>query len=294
MTAGYVQDEWRVSPQLTLNLGLRYEVTRPFVEKEGRVNRFSSGQQSTVRPDAPAGLVYPGDSGVPDALIPTDKNNFAPRVNLVYDLNGDGRTTIRAGWGLFYDGVPGQADLFQNILAPPFNPLTQIDFPDSLSQPNFQDPYGVGGDLGVADNPPIFQGFQSSTLFIGWGAIFHDTPQFNHWNLSVQREIFRDFGLGGGLRRHAGQERAHVHHREPGDRGAGSDVPRPPALLGLQPAPPDLQRGEDLVRRAAGQPEEALLEGLPVSGGLHMVEGRGPRLLDQRRRRHRAPSPHRR
>ena len=195
VTAGYVQDEWRVSPQLTLNLGLRYEVTRPFVEKEGRVNRFSSGQQSTVRPDAPAGLVYPGDSGVPDALIPTDKNNFAPRVNLVYDLNGDGRTTIRAGWGLFYDGVPGQADLFQNILAPPFNPLTQIDFPDSLSQPNFQDPYGVGGDLGVADNPPIFQGFQSSTLFIGWGSIFHDTPQFNHWNLSVQREIFRDFGL---------------------------------------------------------------------------------------------------
>ena len=83
--AGYVHDEFRVSSNVMLSLGLRYELLQPWIEKEDRVNGWNPGQQSTVRPAAPVGLVYPGDEGVPRGIIPTDKNNFAPRVGVAWD-----------------------------------------------------------------------------------------------------------------------------------------------------------------------------------------------------------------
>ena len=76
----YVQDEFRLSSRLTLNAGLRYELAQPFVEKDDELNAFHPGQQSTRFPQAPAGLVYPGDPGVPRGTYETDKNNFAPRA----------------------------------------------------------------------------------------------------------------------------------------------------------------------------------------------------------------------
>jgi hypothetical protein len=60
-------------------------------------------RQSVRYPDAPRGIVYPGDPGVPRSIVPTDKNNVAPRLGLVWDPGGKGRTSVRAAWGKFYD-----------------------------------------------------------------------------------------------------------------------------------------------------------------------------------------------
>ena len=85
-------------------------------------------------PAAPAGLVYPGDAGVPRGIVPTDKNNFAPRVSVVWDPSGNGRTSVRAALGVFYDALAGQGDFFQSgVLSPPFTPLIELNTPTPIT-----------------------------------------------------------------------------------------------------------------------------------------------------------------
>ena len=181
----YGQDEFRIS-RVTLNYGVRYEVNQPFAESQDHLNAFHPGQQSTVFPNAPRGLVYPGDSGVPRGTYPTDRNNFAPRLASVWDPRGDGRTAVRAAWGIFYDTLPGQGDFFQNgTLAPPFQPLTEVNFPLQVSAPPFADPL-----RGVTGTP----GFPAGLIFIGWGEDFA-TPMVQQYNLTVQQQVGGSWGL---------------------------------------------------------------------------------------------------
>jgi len=181
----YGQDEFRVGSRLTLNYGLRYEVNQPFAESQNHLNAFHPGQQSTVIPSAPTGLVYPGDTGVPDGTYYTDKNNFAPRIAAIWDASGDGRTSVRAAWGMFYDTLPGQGDFFQNgTLAPPFQPLTQVDFPAPIP---FASPLGGASPVG----------FPAGLIFIGWGPDFK-TPMVQHYNVTLQRQVGSYWGLEAG------------------------------------------------------------------------------------------------
>ena len=182
--SAYAQDEWRIAPRVTLNAGVRYELPLPFVDKNDALNAFHPGEQSVKFPDAPTGLVYPGDPGVPRGTYKTDKNNFAPRIGAVYDVNGDGRTTVRGAWGLFYDALAGQGDFFQNgVLAPPFTPLVEVNAPPaSLTLGNPLD--AIAG--GPARFPP-------GLTIIGWGEDFQ-TPYAYHFNATVQRQIGNDIG----------------------------------------------------------------------------------------------------
>jgi hypothetical protein len=186
-TSLYVQDEWKTSDILTLSAGLRYERAAPFVERYDKLNAFHPGRESTRFPEAPAGLVYPGDAGIPRGTYAADGNNLAPRLGLVWDAGGKRTTVVRAGWGLFYDTLAAQGDFFQNgTLAPPFQPLTEVNYPTTLPSPHFQAPLdGVTG--GAA-------GFPRGLIFIGWGPTFR-TPVAQHYHLSVQRELARTVGL---------------------------------------------------------------------------------------------------
>jgi hypothetical protein len=101
----YIQDNWRFSSRLTLNLGVRYELPWMWNQPNGKAATFIRGYQSTRFPNAPSGEAFVGDPGVPGSLVPTDYTDLSPRVGLAYDVFGNGKTAIRAGFGTFYDAL---------------------------------------------------------------------------------------------------------------------------------------------------------------------------------------------
>lgn len=133
------QDTYKLSSRITLNLGLRYEMPSPYTEIHNRQTLWIPGRQSTVMPTAPAGLLYPGDAGVPGGLIPTYRKGFAPRVGVAYDPTGTGNWLVTSSYGIFYEPYyTGQGGPLQSpISAPPYLQTEQISSPP----PNFADPY---------------------------------------------------------------------------------------------------------------------------------------------------------
>ena len=114
---GFVQDSWRIRPGLTFNYGLRWDLMQYWSEKYNQIPTFILGEQSKVFPTAPLSLVYPGDKGVPNTLVP-QSNRFSPRLGLAYSpsksdgllgkiIGGPGKTSIRAGFGMFYSVIQG-------------------------------------------------------------------------------------------------------------------------------------------------------------------------------------------
>ncbi len=130
----FAQDDFRVNNRLTLNLGMRYQYFTPMINRRDRTGTIQPGVQSRVFPDAPLGLVYPGDNGLPRALYNGDKNNFAPRIGIAWDPRGNGRTSVRLGYGVFF-----QFPLIEvsNILAvnQPFVINVALPNPFSLTDP---------------------------------------------------------------------------------------------------------------------------------------------------------------
>jgi hypothetical protein len=181
-TGFYLQDDWKVTRKLTLNIGLRYELALPYYDKQDRVASFQPGRKSTVRPTAPEGLLYPGDAGVPRATIATDKNNLAPRFGFAYDVFGNGRTSIRGGYGIFYDATPGVA-AFQNINVAPFNRFVQLDAPFA-----FENPYA-----GLPTNPQTDPrgDFPCPCLVIGFAPDFR-SAYAQHFHFGVQQQVAKD------------------------------------------------------------------------------------------------------
>ncbi|CAN5771108.1 hypothetical protein BH10ACI4_BH10ACI4_22700 [soil metagenome] len=191
--SGYAQDQFRLSPRLTIVVGGRYEVTKPYVEAKNHLAALHPGQQSTVQPTAPLGLVYPGDTNTPRATYYADTNNVSPRLAAIFDPTGDAKTVFRAAWGIYFDTIPGQGDFFQNgTLAPPFQPLQQIDInlrPANTASPTwFSNPYA-----GVTAGPV---GFPAGLTFIGWSDPHsYKAANIQHYNLSMQHQFTPQAGF---------------------------------------------------------------------------------------------------
>ena len=176
--AAYAQDEFRVTSQLTINLGVRYELPTPFIDINDAITGFHTGAQSQKFPAAPKGLLYPGDAGVPRGIVPTDRNNIAPRVGIAWDPFGDGKTSVRSAFGMFYDALAGQGDFFQSgVLSPPFTPLVELNTPTPIT---------LADPLAAVAGPP--NPFPAALTIIGWGDQF-TSPFAYHFNAGVQRQL---------------------------------------------------------------------------------------------------------
>jgi hypothetical protein len=115
--AGFVQDSWRAAPNLTFNLGVRWDLMQYWSEKYNQIPTFNPGEQSKVYPTAPVSLVYPTDPGIPNTLVP-QSNRISPRLGVAWSpsgtngllgriTGGPGKTSIRAGYGIFYSVIQG-------------------------------------------------------------------------------------------------------------------------------------------------------------------------------------------
>ena len=94
-------DEIKVTPRLTVTLGMRWQPDLHFTEASGKESSFRPGLQSAVFPNAPLGLLFKGDSQLPSNVLSPNWHNVAPRISFAYDLFGTGKTA--AGYGIFYD-----------------------------------------------------------------------------------------------------------------------------------------------------------------------------------------------
>jgi Carboxypeptidase regulatory-like domain len=213
----YAQDSWRAKSNLTINYGVRYDVSAPFKEKFNEIQTLIPGEQSVVFPGSPLGWLFPGDPGVPSTLAPTRWNNFAPRVGLAYSfgdhdgmlgkiLGKQGTSSIRAGWGMFYTSFEGATDFneigdapfgnytgqYGTTFAAPFtnrasgNSITNL-FPAPLPPRNFsashpanQPPYDT-----LADFYSAFGGIGSSPAFYNKNRL----PYAEDYELSLERQV---------------------------------------------------------------------------------------------------------
>ncbi len=191
-TGMFVQDEFRVHPRVTLNLGLRYEIQFPLTDPQDRKNTFRPGAQSRVVPTAPLGMLFPGDPGISRAIIRPDKNNFAPRIGLAWDPFGGGRTSVRAGFGVYYGSMGGN---MANGTAdrPPFTLRYVFAKPGTLSNPYLYEP-GGRSPFPYYYNPsnPVFYPTPVSMKARDPGFRWPYTYQMN---LSVQRQVMSDMSV---------------------------------------------------------------------------------------------------
>ena len=128
----YLQDDWKIKPRLTLNLGIRWDPWLPPIDDNGTLVGFNLANpsfHSTVAPNAPAGLWFVGDPGVSDSIFKNNFKNFAPRAGFAYNMFGNGKTVIRGGYGIFYGFPEGllyqrtdamqPVDLYLELFSPP-------------------------------------------------------------------------------------------------------------------------------------------------------------------------------
>jgi Carboxypeptidase regulatory-like domain len=202
--AAFGQDTFKIKPNLTLNYGLRWEVSQPFYDTQGKIQAFVPGLQSQVYPDTPTGWVFPGDPGIPKTLAPTDYNNFAPRIGIAYSpgftdgalgkiFGGPGKTSIRAAFGVYYTAIE-DLTLFFEVGDAPFG-LFYV----SPTQVYLEEPYKDrrrGQDPGqrfpFTIPPPgatgIWHQYQPITGSPGFKTD-NVLPYAEHFNFSIEREI---------------------------------------------------------------------------------------------------------
>lgn len=215
----FAQDSWKIRPSITLNYGLRWELDTPLTDVLHHVQTYRPGQNTTVYPCTltsdeqtalgagdcgsagvlPTGLVVPGDQGVQAGLTQTYYKAFAPRVGIAWSPDRAGKTSIRAGWGLFYNPME-QLVLEQFGAEPPFGgstylPSTFLNTPFVPQGGGYVAPNPFIGILSPKPGTPTDWASFRPMLLYGDFQPKMRTQYTAQYNLTVQRELAKDIVL---------------------------------------------------------------------------------------------------
>ena len=207
----FAQDSWRALQNLTLNYGLRWDVSRPWSELHNEIQTLVPGLQSLVFPGSPVGWVFPGDPGIPTTLAPTRYNNFAPRIGLAYSpsvesgfwrkvVGEPGRSSVRAAFGRFFSTFEGATN-FNEIGDAPFGNYYGSPVPPQYVTPFVDRGTGnVEGQRFPTPPPPPSSSPSNPDTSINWAnflpigtspAFYYKNvlPYAEEYELSLQRQL---------------------------------------------------------------------------------------------------------
>jgi hypothetical protein len=190
----HAQDDVKLSRRLTVNVGLRYDPFVPWREARGRVEQFrpdayARGERSQVFVNAPPGLFFPGDPGVPRWGVGGAHGNLAPRVGFAYDLTGDGRASVRGGAGVFYDALQAGSTSTR------FSDITPFSISLTRTDPAgpFDSPYlGLTNPFPASSPPAKNIAFPMLLTAATYDASNHgrfQTAVNYNWNVSLERQL---------------------------------------------------------------------------------------------------------
>jgi len=189
----FFQDEFKVKPHLTLTYGIRYEPMLPWYDNHNMLEALKFGVQSTLQPNAPPGILFPGDPGVTSSLIPADLNNFAPRLGFAWDVFGNGKTSVRGGYGIFYDSIKadalsqqnapfaGTTEAYNGLISDPFNSVGQVTPPVV--------PSGQFDCTHITQYPGLNCPLFPLPILGYWMDGGLRTPYVQSWNLTIERQL---------------------------------------------------------------------------------------------------------
>ena len=263
----FAQDDWKLTPRLTLNHGVRYEYLGLFKEEGDRLFNFVPGSAT--------GLVQVGTPGLSD-LYQTDRNNFGPRFGFAYDVTGKGRTVVRGAYGLYYDTPSQDFFLLQGFksggpASPATNPLPGLGVFNVTFNSGTMIPYGPG--VPIFGAPP-----HGADLDLALFAVDLNlrTPYIQNYSLNVQQEIRAGMVVQVGYVGSQGRKLFRLRDINQASPGAGGDAPIAAAFQRAVPAVFVHQLSGDFgklqLQRLPGVAQAAALARLEFLRHLYLIE----------------------
>jgi hypothetical protein len=189
----FAQDKWFVTSRLVLDLGVRYELTLPPVHPNDFAKAYVPGRRSACVPQAPSGVLFACDEGIPRAGIKTDTNDVAPRLGFAYDITGDGKTVVRGGYGKSFAFAIFNA-LQDQQTGIPYGFVQDLR-PTANAPLSLSDPFAtIGGSPFPIRRDPAHLVFPATGNY-AFADLDYQNGYFHQFNLSLQRQFGKNWSV---------------------------------------------------------------------------------------------------
>ncbi|MGO8786853.1 MAG: hypothetical protein ACLQVL_05645 [Terriglobia bacterium] len=194
LPSAYVQDDIKLTRRVSVNLGLRWDPITGYNSEDSQLSTFRPGAQSTLFPLASPGLLYPGAAGLPFNIVGTRYGNVAPRLGVAWDVFGNGKTSLRAGAGVYYIPLTRGITFNRFILIQPFVVDLTVERPNAANvwgaaPYNGVNPFPrpMAGDLAGLKQLPFLPYAGESAL-----ALPFKSEAANEWSFSVSQALWNN------------------------------------------------------------------------------------------------------